>query len=298
MDLRQLSYVVAVVDEGGFTAAADALHLTQPALSQAVAALERELGVLLFHRTGRTVRLSSAGEAILGPARQAIRDARTARSAVEAVIGIEAGRLDLACLAMLSIDPAAELVGQFRQAHPGVEVRILGPETAGALPRLVRDGTAEVGLCHLPQPDTGLVTHGLWHHDYLAVLPPGADEQFGRGRSVSLRALARLPLITTPPGTSTRGVTEEALAGAGLKATVAVETDHREMIAPLVVAGAGVSILPRPVALDAERRGAELRTITPRIRREVGLVHRPSALSPAARAFLTIATTPSTRQVT
>src|SRR5690242_11627317 len=98
MDLRQLSYVLAVVDNGGFTAAADAMHVTQPALSQAVATLERELGVPLFHRTGRTVTLSSAGEALVGPARQALRDAATARSAVEAVIGLDAGRLDVVCL--------------------------------------------------------------------------------------------------------------------------------------------------------------------------------------------------------
>lgn len=288
MDLRQLSYVLAVVDEGGFTAAADAVHITQPALSQAIGALERELGVLLFHRTGRTVTLTSAGEAIVGPARQAVRDASTARAAVEAVIGLEGGRLDLVCLPMLAVDPAADLIGRFRQAHPDVDVRLLSPESASALPRLVRDGTAEIGLCHLPLAGDDLSTHPLSRHDYMAVLPPDADERFGSGKTVSLKTLARLPLITTPPGTSTRGVIEDALAEAGLEAKVAVETDHREAIAPLVVAGAGVSILPRPVALEAERRGAVLRTITPRVRRDVGLVHRSGPLSPAATAFVAI----------
>ena len=69
MDLRQLEYVIAVVDEGGFTRAARSVHVSQPALSQAVRSLERELGVELFNRSGRTVALTSAGEALLGPAR-------------------------------------------------------------------------------------------------------------------------------------------------------------------------------------------------------------------------------------
>ena len=93
MDLRQLSYVVAVADHGGFTRAAEAVHVTQPALSQAVRTLEAELGVELFHRTGRSVVLTAAGEALLGPARRALRDAETARAAVAEVAGLaETGR--------------------------------------------------------------------------------------------------------------------------------------------------------------------------------------------------------------
>ena len=75
MDLKSLGYVVAVVDQGGFGKAADALGITQPSLSHGVKALENELGAQLFHRLGRSVALTPAGEALLGPARQALRDA-------------------------------------------------------------------------------------------------------------------------------------------------------------------------------------------------------------------------------
>src|SRR4030095_14457699 len=92
MDLRQLGYVVAIAEEGGFTSAAERIGISQPSLSYAIKALENELGTLLFHRLGRTVRPTSAGEALLGPARQALRDAEVARAAVAAVNGLAAGR--------------------------------------------------------------------------------------------------------------------------------------------------------------------------------------------------------------
>src|SRR5258707_11026216 len=113
MDLRQLSYFLAVVDERTFTAAAAAVAVAQPSVSQAVRSLETELGTPLFHRVGRSVRLTSAGEALVAPARQALRDAEIAREAVRAVAGLTAGRLDLAALPTLAAEPVAALVGAF-----------------------------------------------------------------------------------------------------------------------------------------------------------------------------------------
>ena len=133
MELRQLAYVVAVVDHGGFTRAAAEVHVAQPSLSQAVRALERELGVELFHRLGRRVVLSAAGEALLGPARQALRSVEIARAAVSAVTGLERGHLDLVALPTLAVDPTAALVGSFRAAHPDVIVRLAEPDAPGPL---------------------------------------------------------------------------------------------------------------------------------------------------------------------
>src|SRR5213076_1112332 len=152
MDLRQLEYVVAVFDHGTFTRAAAAVHVTQPSLSQGIRALEAELGVDLFHRVGRRAVLSSAGEAFAEPARQALRDARTAREAAVAVKGLDAGRLEIATLPTLAVDPLAGWVGAFRRAHPGIDVVMLEPEDAPSIYRLVRDGSCEVGLAELPAP--------------------------------------------------------------------------------------------------------------------------------------------------
>jgi LysR family transcriptional regulator, carnitine catabolism transcriptional activator len=129
----------------------------------------------------------------------------------------------------------------------------------------------------------GLESLELEGHDYVAALPPG---QPGSSRTVSLKTLAALPLVTTRRGTSSRRLIDEAFADAGLEPTVSVVTDHREALVPLVVAGAGAALLPMPLAEMAEARGAVVRTITPAIRRRVGVVWRTGPVSPAAAAFL------------
>jgi len=286
MDLRQLSYFLAVVDEGTFTAAAAAAAVAQPSLSQAVRSLEAELGVELFHRLARSVRLTAAGEALVDPARQAIRDAETARAAVAAVAGLTAGRLDLAALPTLAAAPLAGLVGAFCRAHPGVGVGLVAPEEPAALEHLVRAGECEIGMTEL-RPDVGdLVQRPLLKQELLVVWPPGTSR--ADGRPVTLPALAAVPLVTTPPGTSTRRLLEEAFAGAGLAPRIAVEVTPRDAILPLVMAGAGASLVPRPLTLAAADQGAIVTPVRPRVFRDIGLVHRVGPMSPAARAFLAV----------
>jgi DNA-binding transcriptional LysR family regulator len=294
MDLRQLAYVVAVVDEGSFTGAAARFGITQPSLSHAVRSLENELGAALFHRLGRSVRLTAAGEALVGPARQALRDAEVARAAVAEVAGLGAGHLDLVCLPTLAVDPVAELVGRFRTHHPGVRVHIDEPEDADAVAELVWSGASELGVADLPLRRPGLVSVDLDVHEFVVVGRSAfADDGGGGGdrgdAAVSLRRLATLPLVTTPPGTSTRRQIDEAFHAQGLAPTIAVETDHREAIIAMVLAGAGIAILPAPLAAGARDRGASVRAIRPTIRRKIGLVHRQGPLSPAAQAFVALA---------
>src|ERR1700677_4830687 len=141
MDSHRLRHFLAVVDHGGFTAAAQAVYVSQPALSLAVRDLEAELGVPLFVRNGRRVRLTAAGEALLGPARQVLRDLETGQAAVEAVAGLEAGNLTMASLPTLAADPLAPLVGSFRRRYPGVRIDLAAPEGTSELFDLVVAGT-------------------------------------------------------------------------------------------------------------------------------------------------------------
>jgi LysR family transcriptional regulator, carnitine catabolism transcriptional activator len=286
MDLRQLRAVVAIVDHGGFTRAAAALHVAQPSLSQTVRTLEAELGVELFHRTGRRVTLTAAGEALLEPARRALRDADTAREAAVAVAGLVAGHVDVVALPTLAVVPVAELVGRFRRAHPAVTVRLTEPEDPAALVAMLRDGRSELGFTELPLADDDLETLVLSDQRYDAVLPPGSSAPDAIAAAIPLQRLADLPLVTTPPGTSTRHLADDAFAGAGLRPTIAVETSHREVIVPLVLAGAGAALLPHELATDAAARGAEAHPVRPAITRRIGVAHRRGSLSPAARAFL------------
>ena len=294
MDLRQLEYVIAVVDEGGFTRAARSVHVSQPALSQAVRSLERELGVELFNRSGRTVALTSAGEALLGPARQALRDARSAREAIDEVKGLTADRLDLVCLATLAVDPVAGLVGAFRRRHPGVRVRIEEPGDAGAALTAVRDGSAEIAVTDLGDDLSGLLSIEMSTQEMVVLVPDslmdGLSSAATTSGSIDLAALADLPIVAPPPGTSVRRLLDETLAGIGRYPDVVVETAHRETIGPLVRAGAGAAVLPagmEPAAIGVDG-SVRVLALDPPIRRRVGAVHRDAALSPAARSVLEV----------
>jgi LysR family transcriptional regulator, carnitine catabolism transcriptional activator len=281
MDERRLRYFLAVVDDGGVTRAARGLHVAQPSLSQALRALERELGAELFHRVGRGLRLTAAGEALVGPARQTLRMMDTARAAVDEVAELVAGTLQIAALATLAVDPLSALIGRFRREHPGVVVRVREPESAAALSTLVRAGECELGLAHLPLPQEDLHTLELGEQELLFVLPPGSEP----GRALAPAALREVPLVVSRPGTSTRILLEQALQAVAVTPRIAVETDAREAIVPLVLAGAGAALLPATLAREAGRRGAIVRAARPRIVRRIGLVQRDGPLSPAARAF-------------
>ncbi len=288
MDERHLRYFLAVVDEGSVTRAAQRLHLAQPSLSQAVRAFERELGAPLFHRVGRGVRLSAVGEALIGPARQILRATDEARSAISGVVELKTGTLEIAALATLAVDPMATLIGRFRERHPGVQVRVLEPESADGIRALVRDGACELGAAHLPLPGDQLTSHALGEQELLLVFPSEAAPD--RQRPLTPRDLARTPLVVSPPGTSTRMLLEQALDAVGVTPLIAVETAAREAIVPLVLAGAGATLLPAPLAREAERRGAVAQRTRPIITRTVGLIHRQAPLSAAATAFLALAT--------
>ncbi len=290
IDERRLSYFLAVVEEGGVTRAARRLHVAQPSLSQAVRSLESELGADLFHRVGRGLRLSPAGEAFVGPARRVQQAIDEARDAITGIVEVKVGRLEIAALATLAVDPMANLIGRFREQHPGIEVRVHEPESADGVRALVRDGTCELGAAHLPLTGGQLTAHPLGEQELLFVLPP--DHGPEGERPIGARELARTPLVVSPPGTSTRILLEQALTAVGVTPQIAVETAAREAIVPLVLAGAGAALLPAPQADEARRRGATVRGARPKITRTVGLVHRTSRLSPTAAAFLALVDAP------
>jgi DNA-binding transcriptional LysR family regulator len=230
--------------------------------------------------------VTPAGEALVGPARQALRDVETGKAAVAAVAGLEAGRLDVGALPTLAVDPVAPLVGAFRGAHPGVQIVLADPDDAAALAGLVATGACEVGITVEPAPSPGIQTRRLGTQDLLAVLPPGARVS---SAPLPVAEFARFPLVTAPAGTSTRNQLEEAFAIAGVTPMVAVVAAQRETILPLVLAGAGATLFPRPLAEQAGRLDASVRPLRPHLSRPVYLLHRVGPLSPAAAAFVALA---------
>ncbi|HEX6352955.1 LysR family transcriptional regulator [Actinophytocola sp.] len=287
MERKHLEYFLAVAAHGSFTSAASALHIAQPSLSYAVRALERELGATLFHRLGRGVSLTPAGEALVRPAQQVLREFAQVRSSVQKVSGLVAGRLDIVALTTLSVDPLAPMVGAFRQCYPGIDFSVIDPEHAAAVAEMIRGGQCELGLADFSVPTTGLSMLELPEQEILAVLPPGTE--LSTSDRISVREVGMLDLIATPPGTSTRTLIDTALSVAGRPLRIAVETTHRAAIVPLVLTGAGATLLPRPLAEAAAALGAVTCPIDPPVARRVRLLWRSGPLSPAAEAFVGMA---------
>ncbi|MBB5153003.1 LysR family transcriptional regulator [Saccharopolyspora phatthalungensis] len=281
MERRELEYFLAIAEHGSFTAAAQALHVAQPSLSHAIRNLEHELGGKVFHRLPHGVALTAAGEALVEPARQVMRDLSTASASVRRVLGLSAGRLDVVAQTTLAVDPLAELIGAFLRAHPKVAVTVSDPELGADVTGTVRAGECELGMVDTEQSIDDLANVVLRGREILAVLPPGSAPE---RKTLSRSELSTLDWVTTPRGTATRAVIEDMVGANG--PAVAVETTHHAMVVPLVLAGAGATLLPQLMARDAAARGAVVLPLRPRVIRRGVLFWRPGPLSPAAAEFV------------
>ncbi|GGY40349.1 LysR family transcriptional regulator [Streptomyces xanthochromogenes] len=288
MDVRQLEYFLAIVDHGGFGRAASALYLSQPSLSQAVRALERDLGSSLFHRIGRRAVLTEAGTALIEPARAAVRSLETARARVAAVRELREGRLDIAVMPSQAVEPLTTMIRGFTGRHPGVSVNIRAAFTARDVIDMVRTGAAELGLLATsgPPPDTEVVSRVVGEQRFVLVTPPNAS--FSSGSSVDCTELAGQRLIVGQRGTGMRAYVD-GLRERGIAFTIAAETEHRVAILPLVLAGVGVAVVTESWRDMAERAGALVLDIEPKSTLRIALIGRRAEQSPAAEAFLACA---------
>ena len=287
MDLRQLEIAVAIIDQGGISRAATALGITQPSVSQSLHKLEAELGVALFRRSGRTVGLTDAGRAFEGPARAVLRGVTTLEVTVAAHRELTAGVLRIGTLPTLAASVAAGVIATFRQRHPAVTVQIADERRPPRLLDMVADGRCELAFSEYATRRPGLVSVPLGRQELVAVLPPDATVPATGG--LSLAALAALPMVLAPPGTSIREQFGAACEQLGLTPWVAVEVPQREAIVPLVVAGAGATVAPPEQAREAAAAGARVISLDPPMWRELSLIHPDRDPSPAAAAMLAIA---------
>ncbi|MFC3493952.1 LysR family transcriptional regulator [Glycomyces rhizosphaerae] len=288
MDARQLGYFLAVVDHGGFGRAAEQIHIAQPSLSQAIANLERELGVQLFHRVGRGVVLSEAGRQLVEPARQVLRDLDAARAAAQAVKGLQTGRLDLVSMPSPGIEPLTEMMCRFAEKHPGIEFRVDGAFTADEVVASVRTGVAEIGLLGSAGDvrTAELRVQPIADQPLVLISPP--DHGLPDGETVRDVDLEGLRLIVSQYGTYMRRFVDDLIAR-GIGVRIAAEVAHRTSILALVLAGFGHAVMPSSWTPLAERGGAAVHRIEPAWDLRIALVSRPEGLTPAAKSFLELA---------
>ncbi|GAA1365009.1 LysR substrate-binding domain-containing protein [Arthrobacter rhombi] len=290
MDLRQLRYFLAIVDEGGVHRAAETLFVAQPSISQALRGLETDLGTSLFHRTGRRLVLTPAGEVLIPAAREVIHGIDLARSMVDAVDGLRSGRLVFSSMPSQSVDPLAPLVGRFLAKYPGVHVTVRSAGTVDDVAAALRAGSAEMGMIARPVAVPGpaeFTVHPLQTHRYICVARD-ADALPGGAGPVSPADLVDSRLIVGQSGTGMRRAADVVLASAPGSSAV-VEIEHREALLPLVLAGVGVAVVAESWRGLAETAGLIVRELDTAEALAVELIHRPGPISPAAHALLDVA---------
>jgi DNA-binding transcriptional LysR family regulator len=286
IELRSLRQFVAVAEELHFGRAAARLSMTQPPLTQAIQSLERRLGVLLFERTRRSVRLSASGAALLDGARRLLAEAAALPSAVQAAARGDSGRLRLAFVSSVAYGPLPQWLRSFRQTHPGVRLE-LREATLDVQTAAFAAGEIDAGfVLHAPDAaPTGLAAQPVLDEAMWLALPEGASAA-GRAR-VRAADLKDLPLLTFP-----RAVTPtlyDAIFAAqralGWAPDVAQEAIQMQTLVNLVSAGMGAAWVPQSVT-RLQRPGVVYRTVVNcKLRAQTSLVWSAPA-SPVVQRFV------------
>jgi DNA-binding transcriptional LysR family regulator len=285
MDLRQLSYFVAVAEEGQFTRAAVRVSVAQPAVSAQIRQLERELGEALFHRDRRTVRLTAAGEALLPHARAAIAAAERGRETIASLRGLLHGRLRIGVAGPVD-HRLAEALGDFHRSHPAIEIALTGQHNESLLAAVARGDVdaAVVGLGVHPLPP-GVRARVVAVEPL--VLAARRSHPLGRRKTITVGELREHPMITLTHGSGLRTLLEQACRDAGFKPRITAETGDLGSLVELAAEGLGVAVVPRSAAGGADV--TVLAITRPRLQRRTALAWNHSNTSPAGRAFLTFA---------
>ncbi|TDT37537.1 transcriptional regulator [Streptomyces sp. BK208] len=279
----------AVASTGSFSAAGRELGCTQPAVSQQMKALESSVGTPLLVRTGREMRLTQAGEALVRHAAGIIAGLTAAEEEVAAIAGLRAGRVRLVSFPSGSSTLVPTALAALRAAHPGTRVSLEEAEPPKSV-ELLREGDCDVALAFRYEGAAGaeewddLVVRPLLTDRLVALVPEGHRLARAEG-AVAIGELARESWIAGCP--RCRGQLVEVCEGAGFSPRIDFATDDYPAVVGLVGAGLGVAVLPQLAVESVRPRGVRAVSLEPSVRREIVALTLPDlAQVPAVTATL------------
>src|SRR5436190_11278092 len=250
MDLRQLEIIRAIADSGSFTAAGEKLHVSQSAISRQILLLEDELGEPVFHRIGRRIRITPAGESLLQLSHRVFQDLQDTVTAIsdkqESLKGTM--RLVGGMTVCLYVFPA--LLAEVRRIHPHLDLKI----TVGSAERsigMLRAGAGDLGLLTLPIEASDLISVPVLQEELLLVTYP--THPLAKKRQVQSAELNKQPFILFETGSITRRLVDEFFTRERIEAEIVMETENVEIIKAMVRNGLGISIIPWQAAADDVR---------------------------------------------
>src|SRR6266568_7163658 len=253
IDLKWLRSFVVVAEEASFTRAASRVHVAQPGVSAQVRRLESELGQQLLDRSGRSVRLTEVGSAVLPFARAALDAVANARLAVDELAGLVRGQITVGMVSGCALPVLAELLAGFHDLYPGVAIT-LTEGNSDRLVELLRDGQLDLALigsagAAAPGVDTAVIVA----EELVAAVDPG--HPLADSGAITVGALRGVPLVSLPCGTGVRAALDAACAEAGFAPRIVFEASALPMVVRLAALGLGLAVVPAsavpPVTGDA-----------------------------------------------
>ncbi|WP_409344440.1 LysR family transcriptional regulator [Paenibacillus sp. MBLB4367] len=279
MELLQLHYFRTVARLEHMTKAAEELRIAQPALSKTIARLEEDLGVSLFDRQGRQIRLNAIGKAFLEKTEVALTALEEGRREAADLAGLEKGRVSLATS---TLNRLSEPLSAFRVLHPEVNFRITQASMEG-LAQLAGSGEIDFCFTAMPIERPGIREMPVLQEEIYLAVPPG--HRFAERRSISLREVAEEPFVGYKAGCFFQSLNDAICREAGISPTIVCEVDEPAAVGSLVRAGLGVAIVGA-CKKDDRAYLPMLHIENPVCRRTFRLAwHENHYLSKAARAF-------------
>lgn len=289
LDVKRMRVLREVIWTGSFSAAADALHLSQSAVSQQVAALEREVGMSLLERTSEGPKLTPAGERLIEHADAVLSRLEEAERELSQIAGLEGGRLRLVSFPTASATLVTHAVSTFRKRFPEVELNLGEAEPNESLPAL-RAGEYDIALAydfvlHPEEPGRDLGRQLILEETMEVALPKG--HPLAASKSVRLSDLAEEDWLCGVSRGSCREHVIRICQKAGFDPRIGFESDDYTVLQGLVAGGLGVALLPE-LALSGKHSGIVVRPVTgkPPVRRVWAVTREGGARSPATEAML------------
>ncbi len=273
MEIRQLESFREVVREGSFTAAAKKLHMTQPAVSLHIKALEEELGARLLDRDARGVRLTPAGTALLESADAALASLQEAARRIDEIKAPEHGTVVLACGDTVALHLLPPVITRFQRAHPKAEIQIRNYRSQGTLDAIL-NREADIGIVTRPPfIDPALWSRTILDDPLLLALP--RKHPLAERKRLTLASLRDEPAVLLAKPAETRFLIDRALRDAGVELKVVMDSGSLEVVKTYVANGLGVSIIPAMALTGADRRRMAVRPLPGRIAaRKIAVVRR------------------------
>ncbi len=286
MDIRQLTALIAVAEDGSFSAAARSLHTVQSNISTHIARLEQELGATLVDRASGT--LTQEGQVVVDRARHIQVELAAIAADVAALRDEISGSVRLGCIGTVGRWLVPLVLQRVRAEHPDIHAVVVDATTTSLVPQLLSD-SLDLAVVNLPLTDPDLISEPLFDEDRL-VIAPTSHPLAGRG-SVTLQELSQHELLLEPVGTSFRDELDAEAAAAGTSLRAFAEVDGLRLITSLAFQGFGAAIIPATAAppwLDGDWERIAVKGLA---RRSVGLAQRRRGLPSApARAVHDIVT--------